>query len=58
MRLSERVQLQVGMTFKQQPAEHPRIKAYLDRGYRVVHVQRVTDDEALVTLTPPSGGLT
>lgn len=58
MNREERVQIQLGMTFKQQPADHARVKAYLERGYRVVHVQRVTDHEALVTLAPPRGELT
>jgi hypothetical protein len=52
----ERIQLQVTLPYKKQPAEHPRIRAYLERGYRVVHLQRVTDQESLVTLAPPPGG--
>ena len=54
MNREERVQIQLGMPYKQQPADHPRVRAYLDRGYRVVHVQRVTDQEALVTLASPA----
>ena len=53
MQAEQRVQIQLGLPYKAQPGEDPRVRAYLDRGYRVVHVQRVNDREALVTLTPP-----
>ena len=46
------VQLHLVLPYRHQPREDPRIKAYLDRGYRIVQLQRVTDREVIVTLTP------
>ncbi len=54
MPASEPVQVHLGLTFKQQPAQHPQVKDYLARGFRIVNVQRVNDREALVTLSPPA----
>ncbi len=52
----ETVQLQLVLPYKQQPREHPRIRTYLEQGYRIVHLQRLTDQEALVTLKLPVAG--
>jgi hypothetical protein len=48
-----RVQLHLVLPYKADPIEHHRIKAYLDRGYRIEQLQRLTDREAIVTLGPP-----
>lgn len=53
MERSAPIQLQLELPYKQQPSEHPRVRAYLDRGYRLLHLQRLTDQESLVTLAPP-----
>ena len=45
-----RVQLQVVLPYKKQPRDHPQLRAYLERGYRIAHLQRITDGEAVVTL--------
>jgi predicted GNAT superfamily acetyltransferase len=40
------------------PVDHHEIKSYLDRGYRIEDLQRITDREAVVTLRldpAPSG---
>ena len=47
-----RIQLHLAMPYKQQPADHPHVRSYLDRGYRIVSLDRVSDREALVTLEP------
>ena len=53
MPAENRVQIHLGLPYKAQPVDDPRVRAYLDRGFRVVHVQRVNDREALVTLDAP-----
>lgn len=45
-----RVQLHVPLAFKHEPAHDPRIRGYLDRGYRLEELQRLSDRDALVTL--------
>jgi hypothetical protein len=47
---SNRFQMQLVLPYKQQPATHPRIRRYLEQGYRIVQLQRLTDREALVTM--------
>jgi len=44
------VQLQLALPYTQEARSHPRVRAWLDRGYRVVDLQRITDHEVLVTL--------
>ena len=52
----KRIQLHLVLPHKQEACDHPRIKARLDDGYRIVQLQRVTDREVLVTLeTQPTG---
>ena len=48
-----RVQLHLVLPYKADPAAHNQIKAYLDRGYRIEQLQRITDREAIVTLGAP-----
>ena len=45
-----RVQLHLVLPYKADPIEHNRVRAYLDRGYRIEQLQRITDREAIVTL--------
>ena len=52
--MTEPIQLQLTLAFKHEPEEHPRIRAMLDRGYRISQFQRLTDQEVLVTLRPPA----
>ena len=47
----DKVQLHVVLPYKFQPTDEPRVKSLLDRGYRIVQLQRVTDREVIVTLT-------
>ena len=47
---SNRVQLHLVLPYKFEPREDPRIAAYLDKGYRIVQLQRISDREAIVTL--------
>ena len=46
----DRVQLHLVLPYKFQPRDDHRIRAYLERGYRIVQLQRVTDREVIVTL--------
>ncbi len=48
----DRIQLHLVLPYKDEAATHPRIKAHLERGYRIEQLQRVTDREVLVTLVP------
>jgi len=50
MENSDRIQLHLVLAFKHEAREHPQIKEHLGRGYRIVQLQRVTDQEVLVTL--------
>jgi len=53
-----RIQLHLELPYKFDPVDHHEIKSYLDRGYRIEDLQRITDREAVVTLRrdpTPSG---
>jgi hypothetical protein len=49
--MQHRLQLHLVLPYKLEAREHPRVRAHLERGYRIVDLQRVTDREVLVTLT-------
>lgn len=49
-----RIQLHLVLPYKFQPRDEPRVRAYLDRGYRIVQLQRVSDRELLLTLAAPA----
>ena len=51
----QRLQLHLELPYKQQPRDHPRVRAYLDQDYRIVDLQRLTDREAIVTLARSPG---
>jgi hypothetical protein len=46
------VQLHLVLPYKFQPIEHPSVRDYLERGYRIDALQRVSDREVLVILSP------
>ena len=46
----QRIQLHLVLPYKFDPNQHHRIRAYLERGYRIEQFQRLTDREAIVTL--------
>ena len=48
-----RVQLHLVLPYKADPAQHNQIRAYLERGYLIEQLQRITDREAIVTLCVP-----
>jgi hypothetical protein len=48
------VQLQVVLPYNAEPADDPRVRRYLDGGYRIEVLQRLTDHEALVVLVAPA----
>ena len=56
----DRVQLQVRLAYKFQPTEDRRVRDHLALGYRIEDLQRITDQEAIVTLVrdavPVAGG--
>ena len=47
----ETIQLHLTLQYKFEPADEPSVKELLDGGYRIAQFQRVSDNEALVTLT-------
>ena len=52
-----RLQLHLVMPYKLEARDHPRIKPYLEEGYRIVQLQRISDREVLVTLAAgPAAG--
>ena len=51
----ETIQLHLVLPYKFEPTDEPRVSRLLDRGYRIVQFQRVTDREALITLTNRAG---
>jgi len=51
-----RVQLHLVLPYKAQPADDPRIRRYLDGGYRIEELQRLTDREAIVVLVRTEAG--
>jgi hypothetical protein len=47
----ERIQLHLVLPYKFEPRENRRVMRYLEQGYRIEQFQRITDREAVVTLT-------
>ncbi len=48
---NEAIQLHLVLPYKFEPRDHHRVKRYLEQGYHIAQFQRVTDREALITLT-------
>ena len=46
------VQLHLEHPYSIEIRDHSRVKRYLEGGYRIHHLQRVSDREVLVTLAP------
>ena len=53
MAMAKKIQIQLELPYKIEPRENRTIKKYLDKGWRIEHLQRLSDREALVTLDPP-----
>jgi hypothetical protein len=51
---AESVQLHLDLPYKIEVRDDPRVRAYLERGYLIRDLQRVTDQEVLITLVCPS----
>ena len=49
MGTSRRVQIQVPLPYGREPLQDERIKKHLDAGWRISQLQRLTDQEVLVT---------
>lgn len=45
------IQLHLVHPYTREIRDNARVQRYLDGGYRIQHLQRVTDREVLVTLT-------
>lgn len=54
MASSPRIQLHLVLPYRHEAREHPRLRALLERGYRIADLQRMTDQEVLVTLETPA----
>ncbi len=46
----ERVQLHLVLPYKIEVRDDPQVRRYLERGYRIEQLQRVSDREAVVVL--------
>ncbi len=44
------MQLHLVLPYKHEARGHPQVRSYLERGWRIVDLQRLTDREVLVTL--------
>lgn len=49
-----RIQLQLPIPYKREPRDDEQVRGYLDRGYRILAWQRLSDQEAVVTLEAPA----
>jgi hypothetical protein len=53
----QRLQLHLVLPYKHEARSHHKVREFLDRGYRIQDLQRVTDREVVVTfekaLSPP-----
>ena len=47
----ETIQLHLVLPYKFEAVEATEVKKLIEDGYRILHLQRVSDQEALVTLT-------
>jgi len=45
---SDRVQLQLPIPYHREPRDDERVRRYLDRGFRIVQYQRLTDQEVVL----------
>lgn len=50
----EQLQLHLVLPYKFEPRQHPKVRGYLDQGYRIVQLQRLSDREVVLTLQPGS----
>ncbi len=46
------IQLHLTLPFRHRPLDHPRLRSLLEQGYRIRDLQRLTDEEVVVTLRP------
>jgi hypothetical protein len=49
-----KTQLQIEMPYNIEPREHRAVRKYLDQGWTISDLQRLTDREALITFEPPN----
>jgi hypothetical protein len=47
---SDLIQLHLTLPYKMEPRAHPRIREQLQRGLRILQLQRISDREVIVTL--------
>jgi len=44
-----RIQVQFQLPYSRQAQDDERVRSYLDRGWRIAQLQRLSDQEALIT---------
>ena len=49
-----KTQLQFELPYNIEPREHRSIRKYLDQGWSISDLQRLSDREALITFEPPN----
>ncbi len=47
------IQVQLEMPYNVEPRDHRSVRRYLDGGWRISDLQRLSDREALITFDPP-----
>lgn len=55
---TDRIQLHLVLPYKIQPLHDSRVRSYLDAGWTLEELQRVSDREALLTLSRPRSART
>ena len=53
MASAHRVQIQFDLPYRREPRSDERIRSYLDQGLRIVQMQRLSDQEVMITFEGP-----
>jgi hypothetical protein len=46
---TKRIQVQVRLPYNREPRNDERVRGYLNRGWRIAQLQRLSDQEAVIT---------
>lgn len=49
MSAKQRIQVQFPLPYSREAADDERVRAYLDQGWRIAQLQRLSDQEAVIT---------
>jgi hypothetical protein len=54
MQKPSRLQLHLKLPYKIEARDHPVVKRYLEQGYRIAQLQRLTDRDAIIVFALPA----